>query len=280
MITTEIIADSVAPSCSRLTTFLCTYPRYIHAEVMTHRVFARNASSSRAIPVQKMLDAVTNNPVVPIHWGRNQKGMQAESELTLNEAGLAKTEWLAAAKSAVMHAERLKEIGVHKQVTNRLLEPFLHITTLISATEWGNFFNLRVHKDAQPEIQALAAQMLRQLTSAVPVSKQCGEWHLPFADKYVEDGLPTEALLKISPARAARVSYMTMTGDIDHRKDFELHDRLSESGHWSPFEHSARAMQFPEPSGCFRGWMQYRKQFSTEHRSECFADQLLSQCQP
>ena len=156
-ITAKIIADSISVITGiRLTTMELSYHRYIHSEFMTHRMFSRNASSSRAIPIKKLLEQVKNDPMMPIHWGSNKPGMQAGEELKGEDLHVAQREWINAANNAVDTASHLQELGLHKQIANRLLEPFLAIKVVVTATEWENFFKLRIHKDAQPEIQELA----------------------------------------------------------------------------------------------------------------------------
>jgi thymidylate synthase ThyX len=266
VIEAKVIADSLAPCGARLTTFVVTYPRFILAEVNTHRALSRNSASSRAIPVQKMIERVLNTPATPVSWGKNQKGMQAGENVDLNTETLAVGHWYDALRNAVFYAEQLVELGIHKQIANRILEPFAHMTTIVSATDWENFFALRAHPDAQPEFQALADLMLEKYVEARPRSLQAGEWHLPFADKYVEDGLSQEQLVKITSARCARVSYLNFEGDISYEKDYKLHDDLLASGHMSPFEHAAFALSKPERSGNFVGFCQYRKTLPFENR--------------
>lgn len=278
MIKVEIIADSIGPDRSRITTMVWTYPRFIHAEVMTHRVFARNAASSRAIPIQKMLTHAKATPACPSEWGRNGKGMQAIGALDHVASEQAQVEWLAARDEIVRRVEEMEALGVHKQITNRMLEPWLHITTLVTATEWANFFNLRAHPDAQPEFQRLAFLALKRYLGSSPSVKREGEWHMPYADRYMESGLAEAELLKIVTARAARVSYLTMAGDIVHAKDYELHDRLASDGHWSPFEHAARATGDQEYHGCYRGWLPYRKLFTDENHRAFDGENLLARC--
>ena len=278
MIEAKIIADSVNPVGDRLTTFVCTYPRFIHSEVMTHRMFSRNAASSRAIPVKKMMERIRKNPAMPVTWGKNQKGMQADAVLSADEQDRAKRAWGHACEEALFWAEQLVEIGVHKQIANRLLEPFAHMTTIITATDWGNFFNLRAHKDAQPEFQELAFQMLVAYRDGKPTPKRNGEWHLPFADQYLAEGLTTDQLLKISTARCCRVSYLNFEGNIDHEKDYELHDDSVVKGHWSPFEHQAQSVGYRGARfGNFRGWSQYRKCFPNENRTQLDINKLLAE---
>jgi thymidylate synthase ThyX len=276
MIDVKIVADSVNPIGNRLTSFILTYPRFIHSEVMTHRMFSRNAASSRAIPLHKMIDAISTSPAQPVFWGKNQKGMQALEELPPEEKSKAIKIWHNSCKRQIKYAKMLAKLDVHKQIANRLLEPFAHMTTLITATEWGNFFNLRAHPDAQPEFQELAYRILETYSGSIPQEKTEGEWHLPFSDRYMQEGLTIEELLKITTARAARISYKNFEGDIDHQKDYELHDRLANSGHWSPFEHAAKALAISEFVGNFRGFMQYRKMFQNENQAVFRSEQLLN----
>jgi thymidylate synthase ThyX len=232
---------------------------------MTHRVFSRNAASSRAIPIQKMIDEIKKCPARPVHWGRNQKGMQAHEALDRDTALAAIALWDKAALQAISIAEQMVSLGVHKQIANRLLEPFAHMTTLVTATDFDNFFSLRADPDAQPEFQTLAFNALDAYLDGTPQALAPGEWHIPFGDR-MPQGLQVAERLKIAVARAARVSYKTFEGKIDPVEDYRLHDRLAEGGHWSPFEHVAQCLETRERSGNFLGWGQYRKQFPRENR--------------
>ena len=281
MITVQVVADSISPDDKRLTTFVLTYPRFIHAEIMTHRLFSRNASSSRAIPVAKMMEAIRNNPAMPEYWGSNKPGMQAGEELsdespgtwdgyrTLSPREMAKGRWLAGRDHALGLAERLAEDGLHKQIANRVLEPWMHITVVCSATEWDNFYWLRTDAMAQPEFRILAERMLEVHNASTPVTLYPGEWHLPFVSDEEHLRIGTEKAKKASVARTARVSYLNHDGtapDLD--KDAGLHDMLLTSGHMSPFEHQAT----PAPTGrarCgnFIGFRQYRQTVPNENRT-------------
>ena len=270
MFQANIILDSIAPSNYRLTTFALTYPRFIHAEFMTHRVFSRNASSSRAIPVSKMIETLKNDYVEPTFWGKNQKGMQAESELNDAEITLARSIWLKQRDNAIEAAQALADLGCHKQITNRILEPFMNITVICTATDYDNFFSLRCHPDAQPEIQKLAYMMKDALEASTPTKLYTGEWHIPYIQPD-EQHMDLEIKKKISVARCARVSYLTHDGKRDIDKDIELYERLiggSGKGHWSPFEHVAMAIDAPTQSGNFHGWVQYRKFFVQEYQGQ------------
>ena len=246
------------------------YPRFIHSELMTHRSFSRNAASSRAIPIKKMIAAVRNEPAMPVYWGRNQSGMSAREAVAPEIEARAREQWRSALADALRHAEVLSDSGIdlHKQLVNRLLEPFAWITVIITATDWSNFFTQRCHEDAQPEIKHLADLMLGAYRESVPAAVDAGRWHLPLvADD--ERGLADDVLCKISVARCARVSYLTHDGRRDHARDIELYERLlggGANGHWSPFEHVATpASRGDARSANFVGWEQYRKRFPDEH---------------
>lgn len=276
MISVNIIADSInAANGKRITSLIAKYPRFIHAEVMTHRMLSKNSASSRAIPINKIISFVEEEPAMPEFWGKNQKGMQAMEALDVETANKALKVWLEARDAAVSYAKKLQELDVHKQITNRILEPFCHMTVLITGTEWGNFFNLRAHKDAQPEFQVLAFEILQKMHQSTPKLLNQGEWHLPFGNKFATDNLTAEQLLKISTARAARVSYVNFEGTIDYDKDYQLHDSLLKSKHMSPFEHSAMAVDDLNFYGNFQGWKQYRKCLEGENMSVYNAEELL-----
>src|SRR5581483_5346106 len=162
---------------------------------MTHRVFSRNAASSRAIPVDKLIKRVQEHPVRPVYWGKNQKGMQAEEELSDEQRQQAEAVWIEARDAAISFANRLREIGVHKQIANRLIEPWMPITIIWTATEFGNFFNLRCHKAAQPEIRKLADMAADLYYSHDPRPVDYDEWHLPLIQED-EWGLDVELLKK------------------------------------------------------------------------------------
>lgn len=290
----KIIKDSVSREGKNLTTMQLKYPRFIHAEFMTHREFSRNASSSRAIPVAKMIEMVRTDPAMPIHWGANQPGMQADNQLT--GEGLAGTvsAWGWAANYAADQAEYMSKLGAHKQVANRILEPFQWISVVMSSTQWNNFYGLRCHADAQPEIKLLAEMMREAQYKSVPTPLVEGEWHLPYvreddwdkANDYCRVGRITrdmpsysemrEILKKVSAARCARVSYLTHDGKpTSIAEDLALFDRLAGSQplHASPLEHQATPDSFgamggwnaKQLHGNFVGWIQHRKLLSGEY---------------
>jgi thymidylate synthase ThyX len=278
----KIIADSVNPSGNRITTFELSYPRMVHAELMTHRMFSRNSASSRAIPTPTLVERIQNDPVMPKWWGKNQSGMQAREELEGDELDEAQSLWLLARDQMLVYAETLREIGLHKQIANRILEPWMFITVIVTATEYDNWFHLRDSEFAQPEIAWVAREMRKLYREHEPQELAVGQWHLPYVDSIgdIKDGQinplwvnPREpeiagdpiGRVKISAARCARVSYLTHDGIRDLSKDLELHDKLTGNGHWSPFEHPAQALATGERVGNFYGWRQYRKFFSHEN---------------
>lgn len=231
-----------------IVTLSLIYPRFIHGELMTHRVFSRNAMSSRAVPVHKMIDQVRHDPFVPLYWGKNQPGMQAREELTGDELQLAQANWRYAAIEAANRAEAMNAAGLHKQIANRVLEPFQWMHTLVTATEWDNFFALRCHPDAEPHFQQLAYAMRDSIAASVPVDTSV---HLPYAS------LKTSQAFMVSAARCARVSYNKHDGaPADPTEDYDLAVKLRDAGHLSPFEHCATAAHGPHAN--FVGWRSFR----------------------
>lgn len=265
----EIICDSVGPNNIRLTTFVLSYPRYIHSEFLTHRAFSRNASSSRAIPFEKQVQMIKDDPAIPFEFRKNQKGMQA-GDLVGNQ-DFCKRQWLHAMNCAIDQAQSLADQGVHKQYVNRILEPYSHITVICTATEYANFFALRHHNMAQPEIQELAKQMWEAYKNNKPQQLKLTEWHLPFITEK-DNNLTVEEKIKSSVARCARVSYNNHDGtNSTLEQDLKLYDRLlgSQPIHASPAEHQAQTMPWPDSvikwSGNFRGFLQYRKTLENEN---------------
>lgn len=343
-VTAKIIADSVSPQGKRLTTIQMRYPRFIHAESLTHRLLAeqpsyyddiiipdglmydpnlsRNARSSRAVPVETMIKEVMENPVIPIHWGAAQKGMQAYLEnhnpidmgpliggsIYPIEASNVQA-WLFGRDQMVKLAEGFHNAGYAKQVINRLLEPWLHIDTLVSATEWTNFLALRDHHMAEPHIQKLAQEVKLAMEISTPVLLKPGQWHLPYIDYQYRKGqslsLDTQAILdycnrpeglgpnefehvarKISVARCARISYTPFDGNGSIEKELERYELLVGSIplHASPAEHQATPdtsgldesqgrfwWNTPREHGNLVGWRQFRKMLPHEHITEIAA---------
>lgn len=339
-ITAKVIADSKNEFGNRITTMVVTFPRIILAEFNTHRMFSRNSASSRAIPFEKMLKSVQENPFIPIAWQKDHKGMQGTEYFTDPEVHI--HNWLMARDSAVGAVGFLAANDVTKQLCNRLLEPFMWHTVIITATELENFFALRCPKyhsgavgepifrsrkdyakhynfeqaghtgysdlkwlemntgQAEIHAMALAEAMWDAYNESTPKELKAGKWHIPFVEIDEESMLADEELIKIATARCARVSY-TVVGEegkvANYENDAKLHDRLAESGHWSPFEHCARAMNRDEMvshihgnvpieqatehlkvheidsshvesygwSGNFKGFIQYRKTFLNEN---------------
>lgn len=292
----RLLKDSVSPHGVRLTTMEVTYPRFILAEFNTHRVLSRNSASSRAIPVATTLKRIEQHPFVPEYWGKNQKGMTAEEEVDAFTKDQAIKEWLEAKDDAIKHARRLLDLGIHKQIANRLLEPFSYHTVLVTATEWKNYFALRDHPEAQPEIRKISAMMKEIYWNGIPIPMGYDGWHLPLttpqeiAEDYARGSGESDATCyemysfmdrwkRISAGRCARVSYLTHDGKRDIQADIDLCERLRISGHMSPLEHVARPMtEFEQQQkywststigespflGNFRGWFQFRKEFKHE----------------
>lgn len=270
-ITAKIICDSISEIGVRITTFELVYPRIIHAEVMTHRMFSRNAASSRAIPFNKMKEQLTGRPV---RFGEANPGMQDKGvdfdapveyyvgqdlrgRCTVQEA------WDEAKVGALHWAELLFKAGYHKQVYNRLTEPFQMIKVLVTATDFANFFWLRNDTAADPTLHELARLMKEEYDSSEPKLLQPGQWHLPYitiltnGDEIIycdadfisdmQGWIPTqiftlEDAIKVSAARCAAVSFRNT--DYTLEKSLEVYERLvgDERKHASAFEHQATPM--------------------------------------
>ncbi len=266
-ISADVIADSISPLGIRITTMALVYPRFIHAELMTHRVFSRNASSSRATPIKRMLSEVWKHPATPIHWGANQAGMQARTELSGIRMAAAALLWKWTGRVVCVPVWLMSKLGLHKQVANRLLEPWQHINVVVTATDWDNFYNLRCHPDAQPEIQELARAMRAAQVSSTPRRLQVGEWHLPYVSATERAETPVEATIKISVARCCRVSYMNHGGKLSTKgEDILLYNRLVEADppHMSPLEHQAQCAPDEGRYANFSGWISHRYQLESE----------------
>ncbi len=259
----KVLADSISPAGLRFTTIEACYPRKIHAEMLTHRLLSRNSASSRAIPVTKLIERVESDPVIPIWWGKNEPGMQAFAEVD-DKAG-AEAWWRAGKDMMVAHARQGVEMGLHKQIVNRIIEPWMWITVLISATEWDNLFGLRIHEAAEPHFQKITKLIKEARDASSPRSLKKGQWHLPLS--FVEDDAQVHDLAvgiypdlddepkgedevrkRVSVGRCARVSYLTHDGRRDLCDDVKLHDRLlvAEPLHASPAEHVGQALDWPE----------------------------------
>jgi len=273
-ITTKIIKDSESASGVRLTTFILTYHRFIHSEVMTHRQFSRNASSSRAIPFKKQIKAILEDMAMPVAFLQNKPGMQGGARLPKARENLAYKIWKVAGYTAIGFAMLLDKLGAHKQYVNRIIEPFSHITVILTGTEdaFANFFALRFHPAAQPEIALLAAKMHLNYVMSEPQKLPKGAWHLPFIDDTVPFWLVEDydwaPLIKKSVAACARVSYNNHDGTATTlEKDTKLHDDLlsEQPIHASPAEHQAMSTDSLGQSGNLHGWVQYRKTLKNEY---------------
>jgi len=276
----KVLADSISPDGVRLTTLQCRYPRFIHSEMLRHRVFSHSVASSRAIPTEKQIERVRNDPFVPETFNKRVKGMGVGEALDLSKQHACREEWIAAAEAAVIAAERLNEIGIDKSRANRLLEPFIWVDDIITATEWDNFFALRDHPAAQPEFQIIAQLIRAALKVSEPESLGYGDWHLPLVtddEKFEADdnrvmergGLSVDDLKLISASRCARVSFDTHEQYEEIQRSLDRAEMLISSGHLSPFEHVARPIEDDDAlvtpwCGNLRGWFQFRKEFPCE----------------
>lgn len=246
-----VICDSISEQGVRLTTFEIEYPRIVMSEFNTMRAISKNSSSSRAIPVSKMLEHTQNINLKPIYFGSKKSGMQAGDELDGDDLINAKLFWEAALFDAITWATELDELGVAKEVCNRLVEPFQLVKVVCTATDWDNFFNLRLHPDADPNICMLAYKMYQAMQESKPIKLKTGEWHLPYVNIgwngkgemcYADDDfnfVELEQAIKLSAASCASVSYRTEGMTLE--KADKIFDMLikAEVVHSSPLEHCA-----------------------------------------
>lgn len=257
----QVIADSVSEDGVRLTTIEATMHRFVLAEFNTHRAFSRNSASSRAIPVEKQIGKILGDPAWPIEYGSNQPGMQAGEQIPDRDKIIADQIWDEAKQAAIDYALQLNALGVHKQIVNRLIEPFMWHTVIVSSTEWENFFSQRCSPLAQPEIRKVAEAIREAYRQSDPKMLSASQWHTPYIQVEEKD-LELDDRKKISAARCARVSYLTHDGVRDIEKDLELFDRLvsADPPHWSPLEHVARPISIKDdpPVGNFQWWQQLR----------------------
>jgi hypothetical protein len=262
MIQARVECDSIGENGERLTTIVGTLPRFMLPELNTHRVFSRNSASSRAIPMSKTIARVQTDPAVPVEFGANQPGMQAGEEDEV-VAKSAREVWLAARDSAVEHAQMMEHMGIHKQVTNRILEPFMWHEVVITATEWDGFFDQRVSELAQPEIRVFAEAVKEAMDASEPEEIGVDGWHLPFIQPD-EKNLTHKVRVAASVARCARVSYLNHDGVRDVEKDIDLFIKLvtAQPPHASPLEHIAMWTPATAPESAYRnftrGWIQFR----------------------
>ncbi len=294
-ITAKVIKYSKGPTPYHppILTIEARYPRFIHSELMTHRVFSRNAASSRAIKTEKLIQSVLDDPAMPTFWGANQAGMQAAVECNEliytgnwsdghnSDKVSREIAWLKGRDNAVELAQAFNKAGYHKQIVNRILEPWAHITVCITSTSWANFFALRDHPAAQPEIQVLARAIHEAKEAATLEQLDYHQWHLPYVTNEEKDALKVKDQIKLSVARCASTSYKTVDGqEMTIEKAISLNDKLlaSEPLHASPAEHQAYPDRYddidwngvknwvnPRKHGNFTGYIQYRKTLENEY---------------
>lgn len=284
----RVVADSYNPiSETRLTTFEWEYPRFIHGEIMTHRMLSKNAASSRAVPMLKAIENIQANPAWPVHFGANQPGMMARQELEGTDLQAAKSLWSRAMHQALEYGRSLADLGAHKQWAARILEPFQMMKIVVSGTDWKNFLWLRHDEEAQPEFQELARLVQEAFDTHEPEILEPGQWHTPYVEHNWTDGVMTyidhngdeltlEDALKISASCCAQVSYRKL--DQTKEKALEIYGKLfsGRKPHMSPTEHQGTPMDvFTEAgmagvthlnfnrrmyySGNFCEWIQYRQ---------------------
>ncbi len=275
MIKVSILADSINPAGYRITTWELTHPRFIHSEFLRHRMLSLNAASSRAIPVEKMLREVRDSPAMFEQYGAANKGMSAQTLLDPLQQSLFNSAWLDARNYCLRAASDVRELAA-KQMVNRMLEPWAHMTVIVTGTEWNNFYALRAHPAAQPEFQVLAYRMLHTYLNSVPTPLQFNQWHLPLVYPEDREQFNDQELVKLSAGRTARVSYNRHHDDSTPEKDIKRANDLVDAKHMSPTEHPAMAVTGNAFHGCYRGWKPWRKFLTGENQTDVDLHAILA----
>ena len=247
----KVLLDSVNPYTNvRLTTLHCVYPQFIHQQVLTHRMFSRNSSSLRAISFDR---ADSEFDTVYPTWTLEKKGMQGPLVEDFKTKLMADCIVDEMDNFVSSRCARLEELGIHHQDINNYLRPFQNIHTVITATDFENFFQQRLHESTKPDMQRLAQLIYDALEESKPEETI---WHTPLISDLLESTYTNKQLELISAARLARISYFKWQDDP--QKDLELAKKLIENNHPSPFEHIAFAQQDNEYYGNFKSWKQLR----------------------
>lgn len=278
----KVIADSIDPFGYRITTFEVQYPTTILQQFEKHRALPRSVvystASMRARPVASLVEEVENNPFVPSEFRKNQKGMQPGDGLSEVDAAKARNLWIAGAQTAAKVATELAALGVHKELANRPLTPYAWTRSIVTGTDWQEFYRLRTDADAQGEFRVLAEAMKEAHARSAPRAIQAGEWHMPYRDPesdpspgeyasafdmseirtYYRIGSNNFDALLLCAARAARVSYLTHEKTRDLQADLTLARGLIKNVHMTPFEHVAQAMGDDSYFGPLRAWRPLR----------------------
>lgn len=241
----EIIKDTKFHT--RITTFRLILPRCLDRHILKHRVFSINSQSSRAMSVERVIENISNNPV-RYALGYAQNGMTA-APMPQNEQDDVNALIDDHQRNTVEFVRKLQKMNVAKEVANRYLEPFAEVTLIVTATEWDNFFKLRISSHAQKEVRELAEKMKELLETSIPTKSL---FHAPFLNDNYDD-YNVDDLIMLSAARCARVSY----NGKSNANDLELGRRLLEQGHCTPFEHCAVACKGSHAN--FNGWSSGRE---------------------
>lgn len=262
-----ILADSVTPRGRRIVSAEITIPRMVLCDLNTHRIISKNGPSSRAVPLARTIAAVESDPYIPEVFYRNTPGMEGKEPLTGAEHDAARDNWLRGLDAALQCARWYQEHNAHKQHGNRLLEPYSWQKTILTATEWSNFYALRCHPAADIGLRR-AIEMLRAAhVASTPTLVPFGGWHrilVPDIEQ-LNATFGVDEINLISVGRAARVSYLTHHGVRDPAADLAAAGQRRAEGHMSPFEHVAQAVDTDDMIGNLKGWKQLRKFIPGEH---------------
>lgn len=286
-----MLAHSISEYGAEAITMRVVMPRIVLAEFNKHRKLASNTSSSRAIPIRKMIKHIKDNMFYPLYYGRNQSGMQAREELDGWRLYVVRKLWRFFGLAACNTALLFDKLGLHKQIANRIIETFSYVTVIFTGTDIKNFLMLRDHPDAQPEIHYVAQEIKNAYINSKPKLLRLGEWHLPLVTQTEKLELSLADQIILSAARCASTSYTTVDGKeltVDVARSIYLKLTNSNPIHASPFEHQltpdklttieyrfegkktlrkATVWMNPHMHGCTIGFIQNRK--NIENESQC-----------
>jgi hypothetical protein len=228
----KIIADSINKYGHRLTTYRLIYPRLILSQLNTAKMLSKNTASSRAIKLSENIDRILKDPFIPDSWVKNAPGMFCAD--TIDDIDEVKKIWIDSSINACNYARELVKHNLHKQYANRIIEPYMFSDTILSGTDFDNFFHLRISHDAQPEIQTLAELMYDEYEKSNPTLLTYGQWHLPYIDtifenneiKYFVNGeqLDLDTAIKVSVSCCGQVSYRKLNTTVT--KALSIYDKF------------------------------------------------------
>lgn len=254
-ISAKVILDALPKKGARLTTIEVVMPKFLIAQLNTHRALVKNSASSRAMPVTFVITSIVENYVTPMDFGMpaNSRGMVAKSSLTGWRKHASRLLWNTGMYVNIAIAYLQSKVGLHKAWANRPLEAYMYTKVLITATDWENFFKLRVHKDAQDAMEITALAIKTALHNHIPTIVEDNQYYLPYVGILYN---PTPEEINLSVSCCAQITYNRELDTSPDKAASVVAKLLGDTPHWSPFEHLAVLNH--NPKGSYRSWQSYR----------------------